>query len=120
VIAKTTGTLEQRRLVLDLEKWRGAKGNRVLAGREYGQSASKEAKLAELDAQDLEIVISVPVDFIAVSSSFFRGMFGDSIRRLGEVEFRRRYKFTGKNIDRVKEDGIRDALREEFPLGRPG
>jgi hypothetical protein len=105
--------------MLDLEHWRGAKGNRVLAGRESGESARREAKLEELDATNREIIVSVPPDFIAVSSSFFRGMFGDSIRRLGEIEFRKRYKFIGKNIDRVREDGIRDALREEFPLGRP-
>jgi hypothetical protein len=116
---KSSNTTEQSPLVLDLEKWRGAKGNRVLAGREYGQSARKEAKLDDLDALDRDVVVSVPSDFIAVSSSFFRGMFGDSIRRLGESVFRRRYKFVGKSIDRVKEDGIRDALREEFPLGRP-
>jgi len=111
--------LEAATHTLNLEHWRGAKGNRVLAGRESGESARREAKLEEIDASNSDVIVSVPPDFIAVSSSFFRGMFGDSIRRLGEIEFRKRYKFIGKNIDRVKEDGIRDALREEFPLGRP-
>jgi hypothetical protein len=105
---------------IDLNDWRGAKSNRVLAGREYGETARAQAKISQLDKAAVTVEVLVPEDYIAVSSSFFRGMFGDSIRSLGESEFRKKFLFFGKNIDRVKEDGIRDALREAFPLQRLG
>jgi hypothetical protein len=91
----------------------------VLSGREFGEMARDEVKLSSIDFEsNATVEIKVPSDFIAVTSSFFRGMFGDSIRNLGESKFRSRFRFVGKNIDRVKEDGIRDALREKLPLSR--
>ena len=106
-------------VILDLNRWRGTQDNRVLAGRDLGRDAREKERLDEFDKdQGAVVCVVVPSDFLTVSSSFFRGMFGDSIRALGEDEFRAKYQFTGKSIERVKEDGIRDALREAFPLGR--
>ena len=103
---------------IDLAKWRGTKDNRVLTGRDLGGAARREAGLDALDEKNQIVEVNVPSDFLTVSSSFFRGMFGDSVRKLGDEGFRSHYHFVGKNIDRVKDDGIRDALREAFPLGR--
>jgi hypothetical protein len=57
--------------------------------------------LQELETRGVEFEIHIPVDTITVTSSFFGGMFGPSIRSLGETEFRRRFSFTGKDISRV-------------------
>ena len=103
---------------IDLGEWRGNKANRVLAGRDLGSEARKEAGLDALDGTEVPVTVFVPPDLLTVSSSFFRGMFGDSIRKLRERGFREHYRFEGKNIDRMKDDSIRDALREEYPLGR--
>lgn len=68
-------------------------------------------RLDELDQDpDVLVVVHVPPDTISVNSSFFREMFGDSIRALGEEEFRRKYVFVGRNIENTIEESIVDAL----------
>lgn len=101
--------------IVDLAEFRT--GNvRVFAGRDRGQKVREAARLAALDDAGSEIEIRVPEDVFSVTSSFFLGMFGDTIRALGKSEFRRRYRFTGRDIERVLEDGIAEALRKESPL----
>ncbi len=46
--------------------------------------------------------VHVPLDTIAVTSSFFEGMFGDAIRVLGD-DFRNLIRFTGRDIEHVIE-----------------
>lgn len=103
--------------VLDLQQWRGSNDVRVLAGRDRGEVVRQTAEVAKLDETPAPVEVRVPTDLFAVSSSFFLGLFADSIRRLGEAGFRAHYRFTGKRIDRVREDGIRMALLEASALG---
>lgn len=95
--------------VLDLADYRGDKQNRVLSGREKGEMVRHDARVAELDGAHEPVEVRVPRDLFSVTSSFFLGMFGPSIRSLGEDGFRRHYRFTGKAITRVVEDAIRAA-----------
>jgi hypothetical protein len=91
-------------------------GVRVYAGRDRGEAARRDARLADADAAGEAIVVLIPEDVFSINSSFFLGMFGDSIRLLGEDGFRRQYTFVGPGIDLVLEDGIREALRTSSPL----
>lgn len=88
----------------------------VLAGRERGRNVRAAARLDELDTQQEPITVLVAEDIFSVNSSFFLGMFAESIRKLGEPEFRKRYRFEGKDISRTVEDGIREALQSKSPL----
>lgn len=101
--------------VVDLDEYR-TPGGRVFSGRDRGEMVRKAARLDELDLEDSTIRVVVPDDVFSVNSSFFLEMFGPSIRRLGEEEFRRRYQFEGPNLDRVMRDGIREALLKISPL----
>ncbi len=101
--------------VLDLARYRGSVENRVLAGREEGKQVRKVAKVEQLD-QLLSIVeVKIPQDLFSLTSSYFLGLFGDSIRELGEARFREHYRFTGKSISRVIDDAVQSvALTRPF------
>lgn len=102
--------------VIDMKAYQG--GVRVLSGRDRGSEARQHAGLASLDAQpEAEVIVRIPDDLVFIASSFFLGMFGDSIRRFGETEFRRRYQFQGPYSEHVLRDVIREALKRGSPLG---
>lgn len=93
-----------------------SQGVRVYAGRDRGEAARAKARLEEADNAGDSVSVKIPDDVFSINSSFFLGMFADSIRKLGEVEFRRRYAFVGPGVELVLEDGIREALRTSSPF----
>jgi hypothetical protein len=98
--------------VIDLEALRGGDRVRVLAGRDAGREARRLAKIEALEsaaAPGDTIEVRIPQRIISVTSSFFLGLFAESIRRLGVEGFRARYRFTGKPIEQVVEDAIRSV-----------
>lgn len=108
-------TSEKKNIIINLDDHRSHK-SLVFAGRERGEAVRKATRLEEIDDSGAKVTIVVPDDVISIASSFFLGMFGPSIRRLGEKEFRARYNFQGIDLDRVIEDGIREALETDNPL----
>jgi len=94
-------------------------GVRVYAGRERGELARAKAALDRADEAGEVVIVKIPPDVFSINTSFFLGMFADSIRKLGEREFRNRYRFEGPNVDLVVEDGIKEALRTSSPLAQP-
>lgn len=103
---------------LDLGAFR-SKGTKVFAGRGRGRAVRKAVRLEQLDAEGASVRVVVPEDTYAVNTSFFLGLFGDSIRALGSELFRERYRFEGRDISRVVEDGIEEALRVSSPFSDP-
>jgi hypothetical protein len=101
--------------VIDLDQYR-TPGIRVYAGRERGARVRADALLDQFDKDGEEVTVKIPEDSFSVNSSFFLGMFGPSIRLLKEEKFRERYKFEGKNIARVINECIKEALRTGSPL----
>ena len=85
-------------------------GVKVYAGRGRGTSVRKAANLDELDRSSEPVEVRVPPETFALNSSFFLAMFGDSIRALKADGFRKKYRFTGKDIKETVESGIKDAL----------
>ena len=85
-------------------------------GGEAGQVCREHFKLDEVDRTGDTVQIVIPLDAYSVNSSFFLGMFGESIRDLGEERFRSQYQFVGKDISRTLNDGIRHALDRGSPL----
>jgi hypothetical protein len=100
---------------IDLSAYR-TPGVRVFAGRERGREVRLAAELDRLDQLPDVVEIVVPEDVFSVNSSFFLAMFGPSIRTLGEAGFRRKFTFSGKSVDRVLNDSIREALATEGPF----
>ena len=100
---------------INLEKY-ATPGVGVLAGRQRGELVRKEVDLDHSDAEPEEVTVIVPDFIFSINSSFFLGLFGNSIRRLGAEEFRRLFHFEGRNLKPFVEDGIRQALRTGSPL----
>lgn len=104
---------------IDLGQWRGSPENRVISGQDAGLAARKAARLEVLDKHSEKVIVNVPSDLFAVTSSFFLGMFTASIRLLGAERFREHYEFRGKDLSAVREEVIREALRKEVALSQP-
>ena len=85
---------------------------RIFCGRGSGQSARAAARLDVLDHDPTveKVVVQVPADTWDVSSGFWSGMFGDSVRRLRENGFRTRYEFRGGISQEDVDAGIEDAV----------
>ena len=94
-------------------------GSIVFSGRARGECLRSVLHLDAIDARDNSkggglVNVIVPKDVVALNTSFFLGMFGPSIRALGEEEFRKRYSF--QCADTVRDDvnqGILYALRND-------
>ena len=102
-----------RSVEISLAKWRAQK---VFSGREAGYTCREFFKLDELDKAGTEITVIIPEEVYSVNSSFFLGMFGDSIRSLGKDRFRSQYHFVGRGISRTLNSGIRHALDRDRSL----
>ncbi|MES3628848.1 MAG: hypothetical protein PPP56_01640 [Longimonas sp.] len=101
--------------VIDLDDHRDSDAP-VLSGRPRGKAVRESTCLDVIDDQEDNIVIRIPQDVYLVASSFFLGMLGPSIRKLGEEEFRKRFSFEGTVNKAVLNDVIREARRRESPL----
>lgn len=100
---------------LDLSEYK-SDGARIFAGRERGAHVRDAAAIVEFEKSDDLLDVIIPDDTYAVTSSFFLALFGETIRRLGESEFRRRVVFSGKVIPRVIDQAIWEALEATKPF----
>lgn len=102
--------------IINLDNYR-TPSSRIFATRPRGETCRKKAKLDELDQQEVAVTVKIPNDTFSINSSFFLGMFGLSIRHLGEEGFKQKYKFEAPSWIRPDiEDGISEALKEFSPL----
>lgn len=84
---------------------------RNLTGQERGVAARQLFELEKLDQAGEIVEIIVPANLDAIATSFFQGMFANSVRRYGDAEFLKHYKFNARpeimtqifrGIERVK------------------
>src|SRR5437899_1189870 len=101
--------------IIDLGAYR-TEGTLVFAGRDRGKLVRSKAALEEADRDADPVEIRVPDDIFSITSSFFLGMFGPSIQKLGADAFTTHYLFVGKDISPIVKDGVREALRTGSPL----
>ena len=89
-----------------------------LSGHDRGQAARNHFKLSELDGGRETVVIHVPADVYTITSSFFQGMFAESVKALGTRErFLERYQFDADPIVLQQiEQGIRASLMKRTPI----
>ncbi len=89
----------------------------VFSGRPKGQALRQKLELNAFDKTPDTAVVNVPDDVVSLNSSFFLGLFAESVKSLGEKQFRTKYIF--ECPDEIREDiddGIQQALRESNPL----
>jgi hypothetical protein len=93
----------------------------VLSGRPKGEQLRANLNLDRIDRNPSErCQIIVPERIVSLNSSFFSGLFGPSIRVLGEPQFRQKFSFQcSQPVRDDVEDGIREALNRANPLGKP-
>lgn len=91
---------------------------KVLSGREKGKKLREKLKIGEKDDDNEKVEIVIPMDVYAFNSSYFLGLFGESVRKLGKEKFLEKYNFTCNEIIKLNIlDGIEDALNNVDLLG---
>lgn len=101
---------------IDLNKFKNS-GSRVLSGRNEGKKAREKLNLDSVDNDAENVSVIFPEDIISLNSSFFLGLFGPSVRNLGENEFVKKYTFICPDfIKKSVNDGIERALKTSNPL----
>lgn len=90
---------------------------KVLSGREEGKSMRKTLKLDTRDSDNEKYELIVP-DVLSITASYFLACFGESVRKLGEEGFLKKYQFKTNNesINKNIKDGIKSALRLAMPF----
>ena len=86
---------------------------KVLSGRDKGRLAREIFALHTWDTRKGMILVKIPDRVVSLNSSYFIGLFCDSVKLLGEEVFREKYVFEcDSNIRKNTEDGIYCCLRE--------
>lgn len=83
---------------IDLTEFTEEKSDKdVLFGEDNGKKARKIFKLNKIDSNNDTIIVYIPDKICCVTTSFFKGMFEDSLIKLGEIDFNGKYKFECSN-----------------------
>lgn len=84
---------------IDLLEYRG-NGSTVFTGRKEGKLARNKLKLDEKDKDSIIYDVIIPKNTTSINSSFFLGLFYDSIEALGSIEkFVEKYRFVIEEED---------------------
>ena len=105
---------------IDLNDARTSRESRVLSGRPRGEECRQLFDVASLDDQPAKVTVRIPQDIYSMNTSFFLGLFGESVRALGKEGFREKYRFDCDPIhnDTIA-DGVERALKEsDIFMGR--
>lgn len=91
-----------------------------LTGKPAGINAREFLNLKELDRSSTPVNVIVPEHIYAISSSFFLGMFSESLQNLGgKDEFLQHYKFSAdQNFMEQVEEGIKRWSTKKPSLGK--
>ncbi|HEV2146281.1 MAG TPA: hypothetical protein VGR37_02600 [Longimicrobiaceae bacterium] len=105
-------------MVVDFDKFTKT-GARVFGGHAWGEEARRRACLDIYDQEPgVTVTVQLPVDLLAISPSFFRAMFGASIRALGQ-DFYRKYQFEHADSYALIQDVVQEAVADVL-YGPPG
>lgn len=89
------------------------RGNLVFSGAAFGKELRDKAELDKKDSLEGSYTISIPENTVIFTLSFFLGMFGPSVEKLGSERFRAKYRFEGEAFDDFREtiaQGIAESL----------
>jgi hypothetical protein len=84
---------------IELLKYRG-QGSTVFTGRPEGKLARADLNLDEKDTDGNTYVVIIPKNTTSFNSSFFLGLFFDSIKKMGSIDrFYEKYMFEIEELD---------------------
>jgi hypothetical protein len=99
---------------IDLNEARIPPNSEVITGRDCGEEFRRRFQLDRLDTSEGEVVVSIPPAVVSVNTSFFLGLFGPSVRRLGPEGFLSKYKFECDDVHMATiREGIVRATKEQ-------
>lgn len=103
---------------IKMKKYRN-EGSRIYSGRPLGESVRIELGLNEKDKDSATYFFYFPKDTMSINSSYFGGLFEESVICLGREQFKEKYIFLFEDGEELSdilkfniEEGIGDALRE--------
>jgi hypothetical protein len=101
---------------IDLNEARIPSNSEVITGRDCGEEFRRRFQLDALDVSEDEAVVSIPAAVVSINTSFFLGLFGPSVRRLGPERFLSKYKFQCDDVHMatVREGMIRAAKEQSI------
>jgi hypothetical protein len=106
-------------LKIDLNEARTPPDSGLLSGRDSGLATRKRFQVSKMDRAPGVVTVIIPDEVFSMNTSFFLGLFGDSVRELGEEGFRAKYHFVCDEEIHCPtiERGIEKALKESsiFP-----
>lgn len=93
-------------------------GGPVHSGRSKGELVREKFKLDHIDNEPVRVVVQIPEATYSVTTSFFLGLFGDSVRKAGSREaFLRKFNFQAPEVfDKTFDTCISRALQEQRAL----
>lgn len=93
-------------------------GGPVYSGRAKGELARETLNLNTIDNEQSKVIVQIPEDTYSVTTSFFLGLFGESIRQAGSREkFLSLYHFEAPDVFKSTFDScISRALIEQSAL----
>lgn len=107
-------TFDKQHITIDF----GNIGGPIYVGRSRGEMARQKYQLNNLDSSDVTVKVIIPPDTYSINSSFFLGMFGDSVKSAGSREaFLAKYSFQCSPLimESIERD-ISRALQEKKSL----
>lgn len=101
---------------IEILKYRG-QGSTVFTGRPEGKLARTDLKLDTKDSDENLYVVVIPKNTTSFNSSFFLGLFFDSIKKLGSImKFNEKYSFEIEEKDKewkaILERNLADCRRK--------
>jgi len=88
----------KKNITIDLKALDG----RVFVGRSNGQRAREHFKLENCNEENCHIVFLIPKNTMSVNSSFFLGLFGVDVQRIGDFDLFFKYVDISKVDERFK------------------
>jgi hypothetical protein len=103
---------------IDLDEVRTPRTSGLLSGRDAGLAARERFRIGKLDSAEGTVEVVIPDAVFSLNTSFFLGLFGESVRALGPEAFRRKYQFVcDETVHRATiERGIVKALKDQSVL----
>jgi hypothetical protein len=104
---------------IDLNQARIPANSELLSGRDCGQEFRKRFRVDQLDGTDEEVIVTIPDEVISMNTSFFLGLFGPSVRKLGPERFLMKYQFQCDEVHLATvREGMSRAVKEGTIFGK--
>lgn len=104
--------MQENIIKINLEDYKQGK-SKLFAKRDYGNEVRNNLNLTKLE-QDYDIIeIEIPYSTLSVNTSFFLGLFEESINTLGVENFKEKYRFNCSEIVKISIKGNLDRMQRK-------